>query len=72
MPESNDKCVLEGIEIANLTHEALDDIFLNQRVEATEKLNKAEITVDQSECMSAEMRDRIRRAVRALTMEIAT
>jgi hypothetical protein len=72
MADSNDKCVLEGIEVANLTHEALDDIFLNRRVEATDKLNKAEILADNSECMSKELRDRIRTAVRALTMEIAT
>lgn len=69
MPE--DKCTTEGIEIANIAHEALDDIFLNRRVEATEKLNNVEILVDKSECMTKEMRDRIRNPVRALLSEIA-
>ena len=72
MPDSNDKCVLEGLEVANITHEALDDIFLNRRIEAIEKLNNAEIIADNSQCMSRELQDRIRTAIRALTMEIAT
>jgi len=67
-----EKCSLEGIELANLTHEALDDIFLNRRVEATEKLNKAEIIADNSECMSRALKDRIRGVTRVLRMEIAT
>jgi hypothetical protein len=70
--EEKEKCFLTGVEVANLTHEALDDIFLNRRMEATEKLGKAEIIADNSECMSHELKDRIRTAVRALTMEIAT
>jgi len=72
MPESGDTCVLEGIEAANLMHEALDDIFLNRRVEATEKLNKAEILADNSECMSRPLKDRVRDVTRALRKEIAT
>jgi len=67
-----EKCVLEGIEVANLTHEALDDIFLNRRVEATEKLNRAEIIADNSECMSRVLKDRIRGVTRVLRAEIAT
>lgn len=65
-------CFLEGVEIANLTHEALDDLLLNEKMEATEKLNKAEIMADNSECMTKRLKDTIRDVTRALRMEIAT
>jgi hypothetical protein len=72
MAASSETCFLEGVEVANLTHEALDDIFLNRRADATEKLNKAEILADNSECMSGPLKDRVRDVTRALRMEIAT
>ena len=68
---AEEKCFLEGVELANLTHEALDDIFLNRRMEATEKLNKAEILADRSECMSAGLKERIRGVAEALRSEVA-
>jgi len=71
LAEKEEKCVVEGIEVANLTHEALDDIFLNRRMDATEKLNKAEIIADNSECMSHALKERIRGVTRVLRAEIA-
>ena len=71
MDEEKEKCFLTGVEVANLTHEALDDIFLNRRLEATEKLNRAEILADRSECVSVGLKERIRGVAEALRSEVA-
>jgi len=57
--------------VANLTHEALDDIFLHRLVEATEKLNNAEILANKSECIRESLRIDIRAVAKALRREIA-
>jgi len=65
LPEE-EKCFLEGVELANLLHEGLDDILLGRRVEGFEKINKAQIISDQSECVGTSLKMTVRQLAQGL------
>jgi len=61
-----EKCFLQGVELANLLHEGLDDILLGRRVEGFEKINKAQVISDQSECVGTALKTTIRQIAQGL------
>jgi len=52
--------------VANLLHEGLDDILLDHRVEGFEKINRAQIIVDQSECVGVTLKTTVRQLAQGL------
>jgi hypothetical protein len=68
--ENAEKCTFEGIELANVTHEALDDFLLGRRSEAHEKLKRAETLTDQSNCLTGLSKTNIYLVIRALREEV--
>lgn len=70
IPES--ECVLEGIEVANLTHAALDSILIGADSKAHSEISAAEDIIRKSTCMSEELKEKTSLVVRELKEAIRT
>lgn len=64
IPES--ECVLEGIEVANLTHAALDSILTDNYGKAKSEVSSAEDIINKSTCMSEDLKWRTSAVVHQL------